>query len=238
MNAVGPERDHRLDCDDHAGLELHTATLLAVVRHIGILVHGAADTVTNVVAQHTVAIGLSEGLHRVADITDMVTGNGLLDGSLQAVERALTQTLDLNGGGADVKRPGIIPHPTIHDGAGVDGNHVAVAQNDVGVGDAVHDGIVQGCTDGAREAAVTLEGRGSTMHADDLLGELVELEGGHAGTNHRPDVTERHLRQRSGLLHLLNFGGRLELDHRPSSAFTSVYTRSMSRLPSTTLRMP
>ena len=28
----------------------------------------------------------------MADITDMVTGNGLLDGSLQAVERALTQT--------------------------------------------------------------------------------------------------------------------------------------------------
>ena len=32
------------------------------------------------------------------------------------------------------------------------------------------------------------------MHADNLLGKLVELEGRHAGANHGSNVAERHLR--------------------------------------------
>ncbi len=88
------------------------------------------------------------------------------------------------------------------------------------------------------EAAVALEGRDAAVHADDLLGELVELEGGYARANHGANAAERHLGQRSGLLHLLDLGRRLDLNHRPSSAFTSPYTTSMSRLPSTTLRIP
>ena len=32
------------------------------------------------------------------------------------------------------------------------------------------------------------------MHADNLLGKLIEFEGGHAGANHGSNVAERHLR--------------------------------------------
>ena len=174
----------------------------------------------------------------MAHIADVVARHGLLDRSLEAIQGALAQALDLGAGGAHVEGPRVVPHPAVDDGAGVDGDHVAVAQDDVGIGNAVDHGVVQRRADGAGETAVTLKGGGAAMHADDLLGELVELERRYARANHGTNVAERHLGQRSGLLHLLDLGRRLDLNHRPSSAFTSPYTTSMSRLPSTTLRIP
>ena len=55
-------------------------------------------------------------------------------------------------------------------------------------------GIVDRCANGSGEAAVTLKGRGAAMHADNLLGKLIEFEGRHAGANHGSNVAERHLR--------------------------------------------
>ena len=58
----------------------------------------------------------------------------------------------------------------------------------------MYHGIVNRCANGSGEPAVTLEGRGAAMHADNLLGKLIELEGRHAGANHGSNVAERHLR--------------------------------------------
>ena len=44
--------------------------------------HHAANTMPHVIAKHTVAVRLGEGLNGIADVPDMVTGNSLLDGSL------------------------------------------------------------------------------------------------------------------------------------------------------------
>ena len=55
-------------------------------------------------------------------------------------------------------------------------------------------GIVDRCANGSREPTVTLKGRGAAMHADNLLGKLIELKGRHAGANHGSNVAERHLR--------------------------------------------
>ena len=137
---------------------------------------------------------LGEGLNGITDVPDMVTGNSLLDGSLKAIARNLAQGLSLGRGGADEKRPGVIANPTVNDSSRIDGNDIAITQDHVGVGNTVDHSIVDRCANGSREAAVTLKGRGAAMHADNLLGKLIELEGRHAGANHGPNVAERHLR--------------------------------------------
>ena len=55
-------------------------------------------------------------------------------------------------------------------------------------------GIVDRCANGPREPAVTLKGRGATMHADNLLRKLIELKGRNTRANHGSNVAERHLR--------------------------------------------
>ena len=57
---VGTHRNHRLDGNDHAGLEANAPPLLSIVRNVGVLVHHVAHAVTNVVANHAVAVGLRE----------------------------------------------------------------------------------------------------------------------------------------------------------------------------------
>ena len=79
---IGTHRNHRLDGDDHAGLESNAPPLLSIVRNVGVLVHHAANTMPHVIAKHAVTVRLGEGLNGIADVPDMVTGNSLLDGSL------------------------------------------------------------------------------------------------------------------------------------------------------------
>ena len=124
----------------------------------------------------------------------MITGNSLLDCSLKAIARNLAQSLGLGRGGTDEKRPSVIADPTVDNGTRIDGDDIAIAQNHVGVGNTVDNGIVDRCANGPREPAVTLKGRGATMHADNLLRKLIELKGRNTRANHGSNVAERHLR--------------------------------------------
>ena len=58
----------------------------------------------------------------------------------------------------------------------------------------MHHGIVNRCTDGTGEPAVTFKGRGATMHADNLLRKLIKLKGRNTRAHHGSNVAERHLR--------------------------------------------
>ena len=55
-------------------------------------------------------------------------------------------------------------------------------------------GIVNRCANGSGKPAVTLKGWDATMHADNLLRELIELKSRNAGAHHGSNVAERHLR--------------------------------------------
>ena len=118
---VGAKGDHRLDGDDHAGLQTDAAAATAVVADLGVLVHDAADAVSDVVADHAVAVGLGELLDRRADVAEAVAGDGLLDGGLEAVEGALAQRLPLARQGSDVEGPGVVADPAAIGRARVDG---------------------------------------------------------------------------------------------------------------------
>ena len=191
---VGTHRNHRLDGNDHAGLEANAPPLLSIVRNVGILVHHAANAMAHIVTKHAVTVRLGEGLNGITNIPDMVTGDSLLNGSLKAIARNLAQGLGLGRGGADEKRPSVITDPTVDNGSRIDGDDIAIAQDHVGIGNTVDHGIVNRCANGPRKPAVTLKGRGAAMHADNLLRKLIELKGGNAGAHHGSNVAERHLR--------------------------------------------
>ena len=191
---VGTHRNHRLDGNDHAGLEANAPPLLSIVRNVGVLVHHAANAMANIVTKNAIAVRLGERLNGITNIPDMVTGDSLLDGSLKAIARNLAQGLGLGRWGANEKRPSVIADPTVDNGSRIDGNDIAIAQDHVGVGNTVDHGIVDRCANGSREPAVTLKGRGAAMHADNLLRELIELKSRNAGAHHGSNVAERHLR--------------------------------------------
>ena len=191
---VGTHRNHRLNGNDHAGLEANAPPLLSIVRNVGVLVHHAANAMAYIITKHTVTVRLGEGLNGITDVPDMVTGNSLLDGSLKAIARDLAQSLGFGRGGADEKRPSVIADPTVNDSSRIDGDDIAIAQDHVGVGNTVDHGIVDRCANGPREPAVTLKSRGAAMHADNLLRELIELKSRNAGAHHSSNVAERHLR--------------------------------------------
>ena len=191
---VGTHRNHRLDGNDHAGLEANAPPLLSIVRNVGVLVHHAANAMANIVTKNAIAVRLGERLNGITNIPDMVTGDSLLDGSLKAIARNLAQGLGLGRWGANEKRPSVIADPTVDNGSRIDGNDIAIAQDHVGVGNTVDHGIVDRCANGSREPAVTLKGRGAAMHADNLLRELIELKSRNARAHHGSNVAERHLR--------------------------------------------
>ena len=191
---VGTHRNHRLDGNDHAGLEANAPPLLSIVRNVGVLVHHAANAMANIVTKNAIAVRLGERLNGITNIPDMVTGDSLLDGSLKAIARNLAQGLGLGRWGANEKRPSVIADPTVDNGSRIDGDDIAIAQDHVGVGNTVDHGIVDRCANGPREPAVTLKGRGAAMHADNLLRELIKLKSRNAGAHHGSNVAERHLR--------------------------------------------
>ena len=63
---------HRLDRDRQTGHELLAALRLAVVRHLRLLVELDADAVADEIAHDAESGGLDDGLHRRADVADVI----------------------------------------------------------------------------------------------------------------------------------------------------------------------
>src|SRR5260370_19651157 len=76
--------DHRLDGDDHTLLQPRAASLVTVVRQIGLVVHLRSDPVPNELAHYRETVLLHPALHRVADIAKPVARAHLVN---RAVER-------------------------------------------------------------------------------------------------------------------------------------------------------
>ena len=66
--------DHRLDREDHAGLELDAGTGLAVMKHLGVFVEVGADAVAAEFTHYRKAVALGVLLDGVADVAEMGAG--------------------------------------------------------------------------------------------------------------------------------------------------------------------
>ena len=203
---------HRLDGQNHALLEQRALARRSIVGHLRVLVHAPADTVPDQRADHGQPGALGRLLDGAGDIAHAGTRDALSDARQQRGFGAGEEVLRLRGDLVNSEGPRRIGHPALERDADVDRDNV-VAFQAVGPRDAVHDHVVGGRADRAREASVALERGHATASTDEALGDAVELGGADAraymplelrqgrdqdvaGTRHGVDLGRGHQRPR------------------------------------------
>src|SRR5436190_19853487 len=83
--------EHRLDRQHHPLAQLDTASALAVVVDLRVLVHPSSDSVSYEIADDVETARLGVFLNRRADVAEMIAGTHLFDGVLQALTRRVAQ---------------------------------------------------------------------------------------------------------------------------------------------------
>src|SRR6266436_10203453 len=75
--------DHRLDGDHHTLLQPRAASLVTVVRQVGLVVHLRSNPVPDELTHHRETVLLDPALHRIADIAEPVARAHLVDRAIQ-----------------------------------------------------------------------------------------------------------------------------------------------------------
>ncbi len=75
--------DHRLDRQDHSGLESRPRVGHSVVGHVRVLVHRATDAVTHVLTHHAEPLRLGNRLNGCPDVEEPLAGEALCDARFQ-----------------------------------------------------------------------------------------------------------------------------------------------------------
>ena len=172
----GTERNHRFDSDDHSLLQENAPTDFPIVGNVGVFMHRTTDTVTHVISNDAETMRLGKGLNRASDITQVISGNGFIDAGLKAIARDLAELANVRGDFSNVKRPGVIPYPTVHDSARVNGDDITIAKNHIGVGNPMDHRVVNGSANRSGESTVAFECRNASIHSNYLLRKLIELK--------------------------------------------------------------
>ena len=71
--------NHRFDGNTHGGFQHHAVSTTSVIRHLGVLMHLAANTMSGQFADDTIAMSLAVVLHCTADVTEVTTSDGVID---------------------------------------------------------------------------------------------------------------------------------------------------------------
>ena len=205
------EIDHRLDREEHAGLEHDALAGAADVDDVRLVMEQAAEAVAAEIAHHAHVLGLDEGLDGV---TDVAGGGARLDNGNAAhhrLVRHLDQPLGPPGDLADRVHAARIAVPAVEDQRDIDVDDVAFLHRLV-VGDAVADDVVERGTGRLAVAAIHQRRRqGAVVHGE-VVNELVDGRRRHAGL----DVLGQHIEaaggQLAGLAHAVEGCGTVDLD--------------------------
>ena len=201
---------------NHPRLQLDAGVAMPVVGHVGVFVHVAADAMPHVLAHHAVAFRLGDLLNRPprcrpdgcpdAQHRDRPTCTSPWSRASAAFRGRWSPRRRLHG---------VVAHPAVHHGAGVDGDDVALLEDHGGRRDAMDDLLVDRRADGAGEPAVSLERGHAAFQTDERLGELVELERRHARLHALAHLAQHFGRDAARFLHGLDLGRGLLDDHAP-----------------------
>ena len=118
---------------------------------------------------------------------------------------------------ADTEGPGRVAVPAVKDRTAVDRHEVAVGDDHLGAGDAVHDDVVDRAADRPRESVVALERGHCSRVADHRFGDAVQLQGGNSrlgGLTHGDQCGAHH---GTGCGHRVEFTRRTEQDDTPTT---------------------
>src|SRR5918997_2055374 len=201
---VVAKRDHGLYGEGHPREQRRPRTRAAVVRDLGVLMHLAPDPVGDQIPYDPVTARLGEGLYGVADVAQSMARAHLVRRRGETLPRGAEQPDDVFRHVSDGDGGRRVGYEAFVADTDVEGDYVAAFQA-VGAGDAVHDHGVGGGADRGREPLVPLELGLAPAIVDELLGETVELPGGHAGA----DAILEHLQ--AARRYASTFRHRLEL---------------------------
>ncbi len=187
VGLVAAEGDHRLDRERHALDQAGAAASAADVGYVGRLVHRRADAVAGVVLEDAVAALLlaQPPLDRRGDVADPAAEPGRGDAGPQGGLGVGDQRDQVRRDPAHRHRDRGVAVPAVDDRAAVERDQVALTQLAV-TRDAVHDLVVHRGADRGREALVPEERRRRPGGADGVLGDGVQVGGGHARAARRP----------------------------------------------------
>ena len=172
----------------------------------------AAGAVAHELPHHREAGLFAVSLDRVADVADAVAGLGLGDAQVEGFLGDIQQALGLQVHLAHRVGAGVVSVETVHLGAGVNADNVAGADDDVVGGDAVDHGVVQADAGRTGETVEPLEIGGAAVLDNELIDELVQLPGRHAGLDVLAAVLQGSGAQGVGPAHALQFFCVLDLN--------------------------
>src|SRR3954452_5089439 len=109
------EIDHRLDCEEHAGLELHALAGPADMDDVRLVVEHAPEAMAAEIAHHAHGLRLDETLEGVADVAGGGAGLHRGDAAYHGLIGHLDQPLRLARDRADSIHPAGIAVPAVDD---------------------------------------------------------------------------------------------------------------------------
>src|SRR5580704_14608345 len=174
---------HRLDGDDHALLQPRTASRIAVVREVGLVMHLGPDAVPHELPHYRIPVLLDPALHRVAYVAEPVARTHLVDGAVKRLPGDLQQLRRFRGDLPHRDSYRRIREVAVHFHPEIDRDDVAFAKFPLGRRDAVNDLAVHRSAERARISAVALERRFAWLAGDFFLGELLEVHRRQARPN-------------------------------------------------------
>ena len=148
--------DHRFDGQGHARLQHGPLAWAAKVRHLGILMQFAPNTMSTKIAHDRVSGRLSQGLDRMANVTNSVAGPCHLDGRGQALLSGVAQTLALSVHRPHANRGGVIADEAFSDDANIQADQVA-GIDDLRTGNAMHHFVIERNTRLPRKSTISKE---------------------------------------------------------------------------------
>src|SRR5204863_6445169 len=125
------EIDHRLDGEEHAGLQRHAFAGPADMDDVGLVVEQPAQAVAAEIAHHAHALRLDKTLDGVADVAGGGAGLYRGDAAHHRLVGHLDQPLGLAGDRAHRIHPAGIAIPTLDDEGDVDVDDVAFLEQPV-----------------------------------------------------------------------------------------------------------
>ena len=213
------ERPPGFDRQGQTGLEDEPAAALAAVGHVRILVHRVAEAVPAEVEVDGDAMGIGDVADGLRDIAEAVAGLGRIDSGFEAGPGGVDEALIVFAAVADDGGAGGVGDPAVDGYGEVEGEEVAVLHHVI-VRFAVEDAVVDGQADDVPERAGA-EGRGvvpvaglRTGVVDELPSGLLQVHDVHARFCDRGQLGQGLRDETAGHRHLVDLGGRLQLNHR------------------------
>src|ERR1035441_10215551 len=152
--------DHRLDRNDHAFAQLHSAATLTVVGNLWVFVHTGSDAVADKVAHNGKPFSFDHFLYRCANVTEGCTWLHNIDSRLQGClccgQQTLRSGIDLFANRDGNRRVAV---EAVDNRSTVNGDNIALFQNPIFGGDAVHYFLIDRRAEAAGKSVIALECR-------------------------------------------------------------------------------